>query len=96
MQQYLIYAWDGSDENALERRMKVRPAHFEGAAKPKSNGNFIIGGAMLDDKGKMIGSMMVVQFEEREQLEQWLANEPYITGKVWEKIDIRPFKVAAI
>jgi len=96
MQQYIIYAWDGTDENALERRMNVRPAHFDGARKLKANGNFIIGGAMLDAKGKMIGSMMVVQFEKREQLQHWLDSEPYITGKVWERIDIRPFKIADV
>lgn len=96
MQQYIIYAWDGTDENALERRMNSRPSHFDGARQLKSNGNLILGGAMLDAKGKMIGSMMVVQFDSREQLQQWLDQEPYITGKVWERIDIRPFNVAAI
>jgi uncharacterized protein YciI len=96
MQQYIIYAWDGTDENALERRMNSRPAHFDGARQLKSNGNFILGGAMLDAQGKMIGSMMVVQFDTREQLQQWLDQEPYITGKVWERIDIRPFKVADV
>lgn len=96
MQQYIIYAWDGTDEQALERRLSVRPDHFDGAHKLKANGNFVIGGAMLNDEGKMIGSTMVVQFEKKEQLQQWLDTEPYITGKVWEKIDIRPFKVADV
>jgi uncharacterized protein YciI len=58
----------------------------------KTRKNFIIGGAMLNDEGKMIGSMMVVQFETKEQLQQWLDTEPYIAGKVWQNIDIRPFK----
>jgi len=96
MQQYIIYAWDGTDEEALGRRMSIRPAHFDGARKLKSGGNFIIGGAMLSDEDKMIGSMMVVQFETKEQLQQWLDTEPYITGKVWQKNDIRPFKVADV
>ena len=96
MQQYIICAWDGTDEQTLERRMSVRPDHFDGARKLKANGNFVIGGAMLNDEGKMIGSTMVVQFETKEQLQQWLDTEPYITGKVWEKIDIRPFKVADV
>lgn len=96
MQQYIIYAWDETDEQAPERRMSIRPAHFDGARKLKSAGNFIIGGAILNDEEKMIGSMMVVQFETKEQLQQWLDTEPYITGKVWQKIDIRPFKVADV
>ena len=96
MQQYIMYAWDGIDEQALERRMSIRPSHFKNARKLKDNGNFIFGGAMLNDKGKMIGSMMVVQFETKEQLQQWLDTEPYITGKVWEEMKLSPFKVADV
>lgn len=96
MQQYILHAWDGTDEQAVERRMSNRPAHFDNARKLKANGNFVTGGAMLNDEGQMIGSMMVVQFETKEQLQQWMDKEPYITGKVWEKIDIRPFKVADV
>lgn len=96
MQQYIIYGWDGTDDNALERRMNARPAHLDNSRKWKENGNFILGGAMLNEEGKMIGSTMVMQFETTEQLQQWLDTEPYATGNVWEKVDIRPFKVAAI
>lgn len=96
MQQYIMHAWDGTDEEALERRMSIRPAHFDNARKLKANGNFIIGGAMLNDEGKMIGSTMVLQFETKEQLQHWLDTEPYITGRVWEKMDLRPFKVADV
>jgi uncharacterized protein YciI len=96
MQQYIVYAWDGADEQALERRMNARPAHFNNSRRIKANDNFIIGGAILNDEGNMIGSVMVVQFETKEELQQWVDTEPYITGKVWEKIDIRPFKVADV
>lgn len=96
MQQYIMHAWDGTDEQALERRMNNRPAHFENARKLKANGNFIMGGAMLSDEGKMIGSTMVMQFETKEQLQNWLDSEPYITGKVWEKMDLRPFRIADV
>lgn len=96
MQQYIIYAWDGTDEEAPDRRMNSRPAHFEGARKLKANGNFIIGGAILDGKGAMIGSMMVVQFASPEELEQWMQTEPYITGRVWKKTEVHPFRVAGV
>jgi uncharacterized protein len=88
MNQYLITAYNGTDENALERRMNVRPFHLEGAKKLKENGNFIIGGAMLNDEGKMIGSTMILQ--------DWIDNEPYIQQKVWEKFEVKPFRVANV
>ena len=96
MNQYLITAYDGTDENALERRMNVRPFHLEGAKKLKENGNFIIGGAMLNEEGKMIGSTMILQFENSSELQNWIDHEPYILQKVWEKFDVKPFRVANI
>jgi uncharacterized protein len=96
MNQYLIIAYDGTDENALERRMNVRPFHLEGAKKLKEDGNFIIGGAMLNDEGKMIGSTMILQFENQLELQDWLNNEPYIQQKVWEKFEVKPFRVANV
>lgn len=96
MQQYIVFAWDGTDTSALDRRMASRPAHLEGAGKLKANGNYVVGGAMLDDDGKMIGSTMIVQFPSKEDLQRWLDSEPYVNGKVWEKIDVRPFRVANV
>lgn len=96
MQQYVVHAWDGTDDQAPERRMKARPAHFDNSRRIKASGNFILGGAILNEEGKMIGSTMVLQFETKEELQEWADTEPYITGKVWQQIDIRPFRVADV
>jgi len=96
MKQYLVTAYDYTDDGALKRRMDVRPHHFDGARELKANGNFIVGGAMLDDDGKMVGSIMILQFEDEEQLEAWKQSEVYITQNVWESVDIKPFRVAEV
>ena len=96
MQQYIITAWDGTDPEALDRRMKVRASHFDGARILKMNGNFVAGGAMLDEKGTMIGSTMIVQFDNEEGLQAWMKIEPYITGNVWQKITFHPFRLADV
>ncbi len=96
MTQYILYAWDGIDENALERRMAARPAHFRQAAKLKLSGNFLTGGAILNEKEEMIGSMMLVQFENARDLEDWLSIEPYIICNVWQKWEWHPFQVATV
>jgi len=41
----------------------------------------------------MNGSIYIVDFLSRKELDKWLKVEPYVTGKVWEKIDIIPCKV---
>jgi uncharacterized protein YciI len=94
--QFLLTAFDGTDPGALERRMKVRPDHLEKVAILKKKGNFLLGGAILDDEGKMTGSMIIYEFPDRAALDESLKDEPYITGGVWEKIEIRPFRLAHI
>jgi uncharacterized protein YciI len=96
MNQYLVTAYDYTDTGALERRMNVRPHHLDGAKELKESGNYVIGGAMLNDEGKMIGSVMILQFESEEALEAWRQNEPYITQKIWETVDVKRFKVASV
>ncbi|MDB5142408.1 MAG: hypothetical protein JWQ66_1121 [Mucilaginibacter sp.] len=96
MNQYLVTAYDYTDVDALQRRMNVRPHHLDGAKELKETGNFVLGGAILNDEDKMIGSVMILQFEDEEELQAWQQTEPYITQKVWESYDIKPFKVADV
>ena len=96
MKQYLVTAYDHTDPDALQRRMNVRPHHLDGANELKKSGNYVLGGAILNDEEKMIGSVMILQFETDEALEAWKQGEPYITQKIWETVDVKPFKVATV
>jgi uncharacterized protein len=92
--QFLLVAYDGTDEGALERRMKVREDHLNKVATLKKKEEFLFGGAILDDNGKMIGSMIVYEFPDRQSLDEMLNEEPYMTGGVWKKVNIQPFRHA--
>ncbi len=92
--QFLVTAFDGTDDDALARRMAVRDAHIEGAKQMKETGTMRAGGAILDDDGKMIGSAMILDFPSRAELDAWLAADPYTTGDVWRTVDVRPFRLA--
>jgi len=94
--QFLLIAHDGTDAGAPDRRMKSRPEHLEKIAIVKKAGEFLCGGAILDDSGNMIGSMILYEVPDRTALDELLRNEPYINNKVWEKIEIRPFRMARI
>ena len=96
MNQYIITGYDYTDEGAFDRRMAVRPHHLDGAKHLKDNGNYVIGGAILNEEGKMIGSVMILQFETEEGLDAWKQGEIYITQKIWETIDIKPYRVAEV
>jgi uncharacterized protein len=92
--EFLLVAFDGTDSGALERRMKVREDHLNKIGLLKKSGNFKCGGAILDDGGKMIGSMIVYDYPDRQSLDASLQNEPYFTEGIWEKVEIRPFRLA--
>jgi uncharacterized protein YciI len=94
--QFLITAYDGTDEGALERRMAAREAHLVGARAMKASGSMIVGGAILDDQGRMVGSSCIVEFPDRDAVDAWLAADPYVTGNVWQKIDVQPFRCAQL
>lgn len=94
--QFLLLAYDGTDEGALERRMKARPEHLEKIALIKKSGQFLLGGAILNDNGQMIGSMIVYEFPDRNTLDNYLKDEPYVVHRVWERIEILPYRLAKI
>jgi uncharacterized protein len=94
--QFLIIAHDGTDEGALDRRMAAREAHLVGARAMKADGSMIVGGAILDDDGRMVGSSCIVEFPDRAAVDAWLATDSYVTGDVWWKIEVRPFRCAQL
>ena len=92
--QFLLVAYDAQDENALSRRLAAREAHLALVEKNKAAGHAKYGAALLDESGKMIGSMMVVEYENQQALETWLKDEPYITQNVWDEVNISLCKIA--
>ena len=90
--QFMIKALDGPD--MLEKRMSVRPRHLENMAGVK--GKVICAGGLLDDAGKMKGSLMVMEFESKSFLDEYLASEPYIIEGVWEKVEVEPMNVVLL
>lgn len=94
--QFLLTAWDGTDADALPRRLAARSAHLEGARRLRAAGHFILGGALLDDAGAMIGSSIVYEAPDRAAAEALVRADPYIAAGVWVRWELRPFRVAVL
>jgi uncharacterized protein YciI len=92
--QFILIAYDGIDAGAAERRRRHRPAHLALVEQLQAEGHNLFGSAILDESGAMIGSLMVLEYDSRAALDAWLEREPYVTGKVWERIEVLPAKVA--
>ena len=89
---FIVKAYDG--EGMLEKRMAVRPRHLEGMNKLGKH--IICAGGLLDDAGKMKGSVLVLEFDSRAELDDYLASEPYITEGVWEKVEVEIMNVVIL
>jgi len=92
--QFLILAHDATDDDALARRMQHREAHLATIARYKAAGHMHIGAALLDDNEKMAGSVIIAEFPTRKELDAWLAEDAYVVGKVWGKVEVTQCKVA--
>lgn len=91
--EFVVIGRDGTDGEAPARRQAARAAHLEGAKKLKEQGHWVSGGAILNDAGEMIGSVITVAFDSREALDQWVQNDAYVSGGVWKEIEILPVKL---
>ena len=90
--QFIIKAYDG--ENRLEKRMAVRARHLENLASV--TGKIVCAGGLLDSEGRMKGSVLIMEFESRDLLEEYLRTEPYILEHVWEKVEVEPMNVVVV
>lgn len=90
--QYLIIAYD--NEGVLDKRLEVRDAHVQGAKKMIAEGKIIEAGALIEED-KMVGSTLYVNFENDDEINEWLENEPYVTNGVWnmDEFQIVPVKL---
>ena len=89
---FIITAYDG--ENMLDRRMEVRPRHLENIARIKDR--VVCAGGLLDEEGKMKGSVLVMEFDSRELVEEYLDSEPYVVEHVWERVEVERMNVVLL
>ncbi|MBQ1331648.1 MAG: hypothetical protein IIY36_01840, partial [Lachnospiraceae bacterium] len=62
----------------------------------KVKGKVLCAGGLLDEEGKMKGSVLVIDFESRELLDEYLETEPYITEHVWETVEVERMNVVIL
>ena len=90
--QFLIIAYDGKDMQ--DKRMEVRTRHIDNMSKV--NGKVLCAGGLLDEDGRMKGSALVMEFSNREALDEYLATEPYVVEGVWETVKVESMNVVIL
>lgn len=79
-------------EGALERRLAVRPDHL--AYVDANRDRLKLAGPMFNAAGEMAGSLFILDVEDEAAVEAFSAADPYRLNNVFEKIEVRGFKVS--
>lgn len=90
--QFLVVGLDGKDEQAQDRRFAVRQQHLALGDEMEAGGFRWYGASLRDSDDNMIGSFAVMDFPSRKELDDWLTQEPYVVGDVWQ--DVQVFRCA--
>lgn len=86
------FAFTGIDrKDGLEARMGAREAHL--AYVRNQPHVVVLAGPLLDDDGKMIGSILVLDVPDRAAAEAFVANDPYGQAGVFETSDLRRWNI---
>lgn len=84
---FMIYCLDKPDH--LETRMANRPAHVDHLIAHEAH--LITGGPLLEGE-KMIGSLLVVDFATRAEVDTFLAADPYTRAGLFQSVTVKPYK----
>lgn len=85
---YVLYCLDRP--NASDLRQAHRPDHIEWAGK---HPNIRMAGPLLgDDEQTMIGSLFVIEADNREAAASMNADDPYTRAGLFERVEIHPFR----
>jgi len=100
MPKFFVYAPDAVDPNTLDKRYEVRARHFEVITPLIESGVVQVAGMIVDPanpvvdgRNKAIGSALIVQAENIEEVRKIIENDIYVQSGVWdkEKLLIAPF-----
>lgn len=87
---FVITAMDREGSRAL--RLETRAAHFDYAL---ASGAVRLGGPFLDDKGDMIGSLIIIEAADLAAAQAWQANDPYARAGLFARAEVRAWKATA-
>jgi uncharacterized protein len=76
---------------ALETRLATRPVHLDYL---NASTGLKLAGALLDDAGSPIGSLLIVEVEDLAAAQAQADNDPFTKAGIFESVEIRPWRLA--
>ena len=85
-------------QNSYEKRINSNTAHIARLQALRNAGRLVLAGPHpaidSEEVGKCgySGSLIVAEFDSLEQAKTWADDDPYVSGMVYEKVLVKPFK----
>ena len=76
---------------ALETRLATRPTHLDYL---NNSQNLKLAGALLDDDGNPIGSIIVVEAQDKAAAQAQADNDPFTSAGVFESVEVHAWRLA--
>jgi uncharacterized protein YciI len=77
-----------------EQRTALRGEHI---AYRKGLGDHLpLAGPILDDTGRPIGSLVIVEAADQYEATRIATADPYVTAEVFKLVSVRPYRIAAL
>lgn len=84
--------------NSLPLRMAARPAHLARLQDMVAQGRIVLAGphpaidAEDPSSAGFTGSLIVASFDSLEEARAWADADPYVTGGVFARVTVKPFR----
>ena len=88
MKTYIITCFD--KKNSIKKRLANRELHLKHLKSLKNN--LILAGPILNKTNKPKGSVLILKFQNKFELNNFLKNDPYSKVDLFETVNIEIFK----
>jgi hypothetical protein len=85
--QFIVYC---KDKGAGELRHKARAEHFRHILDELAGATtkYVFGGPLINPEGKIVGSLFVIDAQDRAELDRVMARDPYFKHGIFETVEI--------
>jgi uncharacterized protein YciI len=90
-QHFAIYALDKLAAGELRESLRASHRAYIRAENPHGVVT-VLGGPLVDEHGRMNGTLLVVEAQDIEGARAFLAGDPYFQGGLFERVDVRSWQ----
>ena len=87
---FALVAHDRPD--AVARRLELRPDHLK--YLDELGDALVLAGPFLDDKGDMVGSIVVIEADDLDAARAIFARDPYAAGGLFASVTVKAWRLS--